>query len=286
MFGVGFHILSCKIGFCLIRVTGKLSCVIWSHYNCHSGCTLVSYDRFVKRPFCRARPNSLSFGVVLSYESYSWLVRDFFPLCFVIQETMSIFEGLNVKFWFCTWLSWICLMFYFSCRLIWNVLWCFVVGFLLVRLPPVLFRCVYPPTMELVWHLSEVEHAPIDVCGLTHLLSFLDICVNHGILTTLVERFHSEHNTFHLSVGELTITPEDVYRILYIPFARDKVDYDSGHLPRLQAVRHVFRDPNILTHSISWDILMSRYSEEFPLACVLAWFIGYFLMPDRGQQNF
>lgn len=150
-------------------------------------------------------------------------------------------------------------------------------------LPPVLFRCVYPPTMALVHDLSEVEQAHVDMCGLTHLMRLPDIRLNHGILTALVEWFHSEHNTFHLPVGELTITPEDVYRILRIPFAGDKVEYDTALLPRLQALRNVFRDPNTLTHSMSWDILMSRYSEEYPLACVLVGFIGCFLMPDRGQ---
>lgn len=55
----------------------------------------------------------------------------------------------------------------------------------------------------------------------------LDIHVNHDMLTDLVEHFHSEHNTFHLLVGEMTITPKDIYRILRIPFVGDKVDYDS-----------------------------------------------------------
>lgn len=31
---------------------------------------------------------------------------------------------------------------------------------------------------------------------------------------------------------------------------------------------------------------MSRYSEEFPLACVLVGFFGCILMLDRGQQGF
>lgn len=140
--------------------------------------------------------------------------------------------------------------------------------------------------MTLVGQLSKVEQAHIDLCSLTHLLRLSDIRVNHGMLTTLVERFHSEHNTFHLPVGEMTITPKDVYRILRIPFVGNKVDYDSRHLPGLQAVRHVFRDLDILTHSISWDIMVSRYSDEFPLACILVGFIGCFLMPDRGQQVF
>lgn len=81
--------------------------------------------------------------------------------------------------------------------------------------------------MRLVHELSDIDRAYIDLCGFTYLLEISDICVNHEMLTALVKHFHSEHNTFHLPVGEMTITPEDVYRILRIPFAGDKVDYDS-----------------------------------------------------------
>ncbi|XP_059073796.1 uncharacterized protein LOC131874436 [Cryptomeria japonica] len=59
-------------------------------------------------------------------------------------------------------------------------------------------------------------------------VSMSDICVNRGLLSALVERFHLEHNTFHLLIGEMTITPEDVYRILRIPFSGGRVDYDSS----------------------------------------------------------
>lgn len=157
---------------------------------------------------------------------------------------------------------------------------CFI--FLQVRLPHVLFQCVYPPTMILVHELFDIDRAHIDLCGLTHLLQLLDICINHNMLMTLVERFHSKNNMFHFLVGEMMITPEDIYRILYIPFSRVKVDYDAVHLPGLLVVRQVFRDPNILTRSISWDMMMTRYSEDFPLAYILASFISYFLMWDRG----
>lgn len=153
-------------------------------------------------------------------------------------------------------------------------------------MPHVLFKCVYPPMMTLVHQLSDVDRAHIDLCGLPHLLDLPDIRVNHGMLTALVERFHSEHNTFHFPLGEMTINPEDVYRILCIPFVGDKVDYDAAQLSRLLAVRHVFKDLDILTRSISRDVMMSKYSEDFPLACILASFIGCFLMPDRGQQGF
>lgn len=112
--------------------------------------------------------------------------------------------------------------------------------------------------MTLVHELSDISWAYIDLCRLTHLLQLLDIHVNHGMLTTLVESFHSEHNTFHLPVGEMMITPKDIYRILCVPFSRGKVDYDATHLPGLLVVRQVSKDLDILTRSITWDMMMTK----------------------------
>jgi hypothetical protein len=54
-----------------------------------------------------------------------------------------------------------------------------------------------------------------------------DLRVNHGLLTALVEGFHSEMNTFHLPQGEMMVTPEDVYQILRVPFHGLRVEYDT-----------------------------------------------------------
>lgn len=86
-----------------------------------------------------------------------------------------------------------------------------------------------------------------------------DIYVNHGMLTALVDHFNSEHNTFHLLVGEMTIMPEDIYRILRILFIGDKVNYDSTQQLGVLALRWIFHDETILERSITWDDLMSIY---------------------------
>lgn len=111
----------------------------------------------------------------------------------------------------------------------------------------------------------------------------LDICVNHELLSALVKRFYSEHNTFHLPTREMTITPEDVYRILRIPFSSGRVDYDSSTQVGITTLHMVFQDDNLIVRSISWDALMSRHGGRFPIACVLVGLMGYFVMPDKGQ---
>ncbi|GLJ17130.1 hypothetical protein SUGI_0296410 [Cryptomeria japonica] len=53
--------------------------------------------------------------------------------------------------------------------------------------------------------------------GLRHVLYVPEFRANMGLLTALVERWHSETCTFHLPMGEMIVTLEDVYRILQIP---------------------------------------------------------------------
>lgn len=105
------------------------------------------------------------------------------------------------------------------------------------------------------------------------------------MLTTLVERFHLEHNAFHLLTREMTITPEDIYRIIWIPFTGDIVEYDSSLHPDIDALRRLLHDDTIIAWSIFWDDLLGRYGARYPNVYVLAKLIGCFLLPDRGQQG-
>lgn len=95
-----------------------------------------------------------------------------------------------------------------------------------VQLPDIEFKCTYLDIMGLVHDLSDAQRDHIGLCGFGYLLEMPDIHVNHNLLTALVKHFHFEHNTFHLPIGEMMITPEEIYRILRIPFTGEKVDYD------------------------------------------------------------
>ena len=67
-----------------------------------------------------------------------------------------------------------------------------------MEFPDVAFKSTYPMIGPLVRQLDGAELAHINVLGLTHLHDMPNLWVNHGLLIALVERFHSEMNTFHL----------------------------------------------------------------------------------------
>ena len=88
------------------------------------------------------------------------------------------------------------------------------------------FRLHFSAIGYLIQDLDDGKRVHIKAMGLIHLCDLPDIQVNHGLLGALVECFHLEINTFHLPPGEVTVTPEDVYRILRIPFHGLRVEYD------------------------------------------------------------
>ena len=64
--------------------------------------------------------------------------------------------------------------------------------------------------------------------GLYHVTFMPEVRGNGVLLTTLTERWHSETSSFHLPIGEATLTLEDVWNILRIPIHGDLVVYDPA----------------------------------------------------------
>jgi hypothetical protein len=83
----------------------------------------------------------------------------------------------------------------------------------------------------------------------------------------------------------MTIIPEDIYRILRIPFAGLRVEYERQPLVGLAALRHIFQDAQIGGRAISWEGLIQTYGPTHRLRVILACFLGCYLMPDRGQHG-
>ena len=104
-------------------------------------------------------------------------------------------------------------------------------------------------------------------------------------IDSFVERFHLETNTFHLPMDEMTIMPEDIWRILRIPFHGAKVIYDTVPRAGMAALSTVFGQELQRGRAISWDELMHTYELTHWLASVLVIFLRCFLCPDRGQHG-
>ncbi|KAH1199406.1 Protein MAINTENANCE OF MERISTEMS [Glycine max] len=85
------------------------------------------------------------------------------------------------------------------------------------------------PDLKLVFHGRKVDKfgrpAPeiegmIAATGLSPLIRCSIITTDPGLISAFVERWHRETNTFHLPVGELTITLDDISSLLHLPITR------------------------------------------------------------------
>lgn len=86
----------------------------------------------------------------------------------------------------------------------------------------------HPATQGLRDRLTQIEVDCIAATGLYEVMHMPVIRMNHGLITALAERWHSETCTFHLAQGEMTVTLEDVWRILRIPIRGELVTYDRS----------------------------------------------------------
>jgi len=74
---------------------------------------------------------------------------------------------------------------------------------------------------------------PVDRFGLMPLLLTGYDNISHILVCAMTERWHQETNNFHLPVGEMTITLDDVASLLDISIAgqliqEDELDHDHG----------------------------------------------------------
>ncbi|XP_059066280.1 uncharacterized protein LOC131857610 [Cryptomeria japonica] len=79
-------------------------------------------------------------------------------------------------------------------------------------------------------------------------------------------------------MGEIIVTPKDVYRILRISITGELVVYDVEESGGIDAMREVFVDPQIASYSVAWQDMVDNYG---PLLSVLAGLNGSFLIPDK-----
>lgn len=100
--------------------------------------------------------------------------------------------------------------------------------------------------------LTDDDMVFIVACGLSHILFMPSYWKNKALLSALAERWHSDHNTFHFPNGEIIVTPEDVYKILWILITGEIVQYDVEEQCRTTALREVFAVPQLSGYSVAW----------------------------------
>lgn len=144
-------------------------------------------------------------------------------------------------------------------------------------------RETFPKTWRLIPQLVQADRDIIEAFGLTSLLEMPEVRLNRALLTTLAERWHSDTNTFHLPTREITVTPEDVYRILRIPVMGEIASFNVQKAGGTDALRRIFGDDEIVGYYISWREMIDSYA---PLPSVLAGFIGGVLCPDHRSKGF
>ena len=90
-----------------------------------------------------------------------------------------------------------------------------------------MFFCLQQlPSVLKCWHLSTssprglldpwITHY-INELGFDELFHVLDLAVDHGLITALVECWHSNMHTFHLPHEEMSITLQDIEVMMGVP---------------------------------------------------------------------
>jgi len=129
---------------------------------------------------------------------------------------------------------------------------------------------VLRPRRHSIWILKHTNlidprvRMLIDVAGFGHVLKVSNIKINHLMVTTLCERWRIETHTFHMPLGETTVTLEDVSLQLGMLIDGEPVtDGSSGNL--LQLCQNLLGDippENMITGNrikLSW--LNSKFRE-------------------------
>ena len=74
--------------------------------------------------------------------------------------------------------------------------------------------------------------------------------MNKGLLIVVAKQWYSDHNTLHLPMWEMTVTPKDLYRIVWILTIGDLVYYDQT--TNGAVFKDLFGDENIGDDSVLW----------------------------------
>lgn len=83
-----------------------------------------------------------------------------------------------------------------------------------------------PTVLERLGDLSELHQEHLGEINLWYVAYAPVIQTHLAMMTALCEQWHSETSSFHLPIGEATITLEDVWQILCLSIHGERVIYD------------------------------------------------------------
>jgi len=93
---------------------------------------------------------------------------------------------------------------------------------------------------------------PVEGSGLRGLIYTGYSTMTHAMIRALCERWHTETSSFHVPVGEMTITLDDVHNLLHIPihgcntpFSQHKNFFKKNSMHQS---KHINRASHILKH--------------------------------------
>src|SRR3954463_1210474 len=103
--------------------------------------------------------------------------------------------------------------------------------------------------------------------------------ISHGMQGAFVERWHKETSSFHLPVGEMTITLHDVQFLLHLPIRRPRLTH--SRIQRVEAIEwmvlYVGMEPEVADFECATTsrphirfITLSRYFEHHLVAAAKA----------------
>jgi len=76
--------------------------------------------------------------------------------------------------------------------------------------------------------------AAVQMSGLGGLIHASYENVNRGLLCAFVKRWHAKTNTFHLLIGEMTITRDDVSNLSHLPIVGQFYTYQTLDADRVK----------------------------------------------------
>ncbi|EXC09161.1 hypothetical protein L484_005117 [Morus notabilis] len=107
-------------------------------------------------------------------------------------------------------------------------------------------RCHQHPSMLVQWKLTRKQIELVEKAGFGYLRLIPSFSLDNSLISALTDRWRRETNTFHLPVGEMTITLEDVGLILGLAIEGNPVVGPQSNSPSVVCEKLLGKAPEDL----------------------------------------